>query len=451
MSTTRIDKLELQNFRLFRELSITFHPELTVLVAPNGGGKTAILDALAAALHKFVAALTTSKRDGRLGYDDVRRVIGPERTMELVLPTHLIAKGIISDRLVEWTRRITGIDHEAVQRASRAKKLFGIASSLHHHVIEYSERKRPDAPTLPVFGYYSTGRLWNLQQRKERAPLSRFSGYTDCLSSASNYWFFSDWFGRFAREAQSEIDSAYPSPHNPHERLAAVRNAVSLLLEPTGWKRLEWRFAEDVLIAVHPQDGELPVRSLSDGIRNMIGMVGDLAHRCVRLNPQFGADACKMSPGIVLIDEVDMHLHPEWQQLVVGQLRKAFPRIQFIVTTHSPQVLSTVDKQSIRIVRMHDYVATVEVPKFQTRGVESADVLTFIMGVHPVPQVEEARLLSEYRALIEDHKADTPEALEMRQRLIAHFGNQHPIMIDCDRLIRFQNFKRGRLAAKQEG
>jgi predicted ATP-binding protein involved in virulence len=135
----------------------------------------------------------------------------------------------------------------------------------------------------------------------------------------------------------------------------------------------------------------------------------------------------------------------------LGSLREAFPKIQFIVTTHSPQVLSTVDKESIRILRMRDGIATVETPKFQTRGVESADVLAFIMGVHPVPQVEEARLLSEYRARIEEYKADTPEALEMRRRLIEHFGDQHPIMIDCDRLIRFQNFKRGRLATKQEG
>lgn len=449
--TTRIDKLDLQNFRLFRELSMTFHPELTVLVAPNGGGKTAILDALAIALHKFVAALTTSKRDGRLRYDDVRRIIGPERTMERVLPTSVDARGFVCGNAVDWARRITDIDHEVIRRVSRSQALLDIAESLHRHVIEYSERKRSDAPTLPVFCYYGTGRLWNLRPRKEREPLSRFSGYSKCLSPTSNYWHFSEWFGRFSREAQSEAESHQSSPHMPRLRLSAVRHAVGKLLAPTGWRELRWDFAENVLVALHPEHGRLPVRFLSDGIRNMVGMVGDLAHRCVRLNPQLGANATNVTPGIVLIDEVDMHLHPEWQQLVIGQLRNVFPQIQFIVTTHSPQVLSTVDKESIRILCMRDGAATVETPKFQTRGVESADVLAFIMGVHPVPQVEEARLLSEYRAKIEESKADTPEALEMRRRLIEHFGEQHPIMIDCDRLLRFHNFKRNRIATKQEG
>lgn len=415
--TTRIDKLELKNYRSFADLSITFHPELTVLVAPNGGGKTAILDALAAALHKFVAALTTSKRDGRLGYDDVRRVVGPERTMEHVLPTHVMARGVISDRLVEWTRRITSIDDEAVHRASRARELLRMAASLHAHVIEYSERKRPDAPMLPIFCYYGTGRLWNLHPRIQREPLSRFSGYADCLSSASSYWFFSDWFGRFSREAQGEIDSGYASPHNPRVRLEAVRTAVSQLLEPTGWQRLEWRFAEDVLVAMHPQHGTLPVRSLSDGIRNMIGMVGDLAHRCVRLNPHLGSEAAKSTPGIVLIDEVDMHLHPTWQQTILASLREAFPNIQFIVTTHSAPVLTTVPAECIRVLWTDDEGTHAEPPQTSPLARPAGDALAMVLGTDPRPPLPLNADLHRLEMLIRDGLETNDEARQIRAKL----------------------------------
>jgi predicted ATP-binding protein involved in virulence len=186
---------------------------------------------------------------------------------------------------------------------------------------------------------------------------------------------------------------------------------------------------------------------LSDGVRNMIALVADLAHRCVRLNPHFGEAAARLTPGILLIDEVDMHLHPRWQQLVVELLQKAFPAMQMVLSTHSPHVLSTVDVTSIRVIRLRDGQGVIETPTFQTRGVESADVLASIMGVDPVPQVEQAVWLSSYRARIEDGDVDTTEAISLRAKLVDHFGLEHPLMLECDRLIRFQAFKRDRTRA----
>ena len=93
----------------------------------------------------------------------------------------------------------------------------------------------------------------------------------------------------------------------------------------------------------HPEYGRLPLSSLSDGVRNMIALIADIAHRCARLNPHLSEEAARQTPGVLLIDEVDMHLHPRWQQLVVDLLRKAFPSLQIILSTHSPHVLSTVE------------------------------------------------------------------------------------------------------------
>jgi predicted ATP-binding protein involved in virulence len=112
-----------------------------------------------------------------------------------------------------------------------------------------------------------------------------------------------------------------------------------------------------------------------------------------------------------------------------------------IVSTHSPHVLSTVDKESIRVIRLQDGQGLIETPGLQTRGVESADILASIMSVDPIPHVEEAQWLSNYRALIQQHLFETTEAKALRTQLEEHFGSEHPVIVECDRMIRLERFK----------
>jgi predicted ATP-binding protein involved in virulence len=126
----------------------------------------------------------------------------------------------------------------------------------------------------------------------------------------------------------------------------------------------------------------------------------------------------------------------------VDLLRKVFPEMQMVVSTHSPHVLSTVDVDSIRIIRMREGAVVLDTPTFQTRGVESADVLAAIMGVHPVPQVPEAQWLSDYRALVQTGHDDTSDGRQLWGRLLAHFGADHPVILELATLRRLQEFKR---------
>ena len=249
----------------------------------------------------------------------------------------------------------------------------------------------------------------------------------------------SAWYEHRAKELASPI---YKESLGANVALlTAVREATRTVLAPTGWSELDWDVDLRSLVANHPQAGRLPLSFLSDGVRTMLALVADVARRCASLNPHLSGDAARETPGVLLIDEVDMHLHPRWQQVVVGLLREAFPSLQMLLTTHSPHVLSTVDRQSIRVLRTIDSGTVVDTPHLQTRGVMSADVLASIMGVDPVPQIEEASWLSQYRALIEDGDFDGADARELRQKLVAHFGETHPLIADCDRLIRFQAFR----------
>jgi predicted ATP-binding protein involved in virulence len=107
------------------------------------------------------------------------------------------------------------------------------------------------------------------------------------------------------------------------------------------WDTVVYDVAGDELLGVFADGRRLPFRLLSDGVRNMLALVADVARRAATLNPHLGADAARKTPGVVLIDEVDLHLHPRWQRRVLDDLRRTFPLVQFVATTHSPFIVQS--------------------------------------------------------------------------------------------------------------
>ncbi|MBF0471843.1 MAG: AAA family ATPase, partial [Gammaproteobacteria bacterium] len=202
--------------------------------------------------------------------------------------------------------------------------------------------------------------------------------------------------------------------------------------------------------------GKLPVSLLSDGVRAMVSLTADLAWRCAKLNPHLRAEAANKTEGIVLIDEVDMHLHPAWQQRVIASLQSAFPKIQFIVTTHSPQVISTVAKESIRLIKSRFNEETqkiesyIQTPTFQSLGVASSDNLAELQDVDPVPDVEPARWLTQYKRLIIQNQLESEDGKKLKEQLVNHFGPNHPQWLECERLIRLQAMK-SKLPKRNDG
>ena len=458
MDTLRLDRLELTNFRCFAKCDVKLHPTLTVFVAENGQGKTAILDALALALGPVVDELSSTRQWSGIGVGDIRQCRAKHGRMEPSVPTELSAHGMFDGKRLQWGVRRKTAGPRGRTTTKELKGLRSAVSSLGSRLSDYANHVREMAPPLPLIAYYGTGRLWAEQRltegrrRRDESPLGRLSGYQDCLSSSSSFKSFAAWYGDMAGAAKSPTMVAVDPSEHPVRLLAAVRDAAHTVLEPTGWTDLDWDFPEAVssrqqvgsggLVVEHREHGRLPLSLLSDGVRNMIALVADVAHRCARLNPQFGGDAAQRTPGVLLVDEVDMHLHPGWQQEAIGLIREAFPRLQIIATTHSPQVLSSVDHDSIRVVSVVDGVGELSEPLHQTRGVESADVLARVMRVHAVPRVEEARWLSEYRKLVQFGQDRSDEAATLWDRLVRHFGEDHPVMQEASTLRRLQEFKR---------
>jgi predicted ATP-binding protein involved in virulence len=276
----------------------------------------------------------------------------------------------------------------------------------------------------------------------------------NCLDPASSFKHFKEWFV-WASEVQVESAFRYVFNKQGNETeqqatdapVQVVRIAIDQLLRPTGWHSLSYsQRYEKSLILDHRVLGTMKVDALSDGIRSILAMVGDIAYRCIKLNPHLGVEAARQTNGVVLIDEIEMHLHPGWQQMVLGQLQQAFPNVQFIVTTHSPQVLTSVDASCIRKLRQvqneqGQSEIIVEHIFQQTKGVASSDLLAEIMGVDPIPDLPEVRDLSAYHALIQQNQHQSSDGLRLRSAIEQHFGAEHPVIRECERMIRLQAFK----------
>ena len=438
----KIKDLQLRNFRRFEQFSVDFHSELTVIVARNGRGKTSVLDGISMALGTFVGAFDRGKARG-IEKSDARLVrMGNSFESAAQYPVYLEA--IFDMPLMKIARELTGPKNKTTVKLASEITRYG-------EELQASIRKAEDVP-LPIVAYYGAGRLWKVHKNMERKQVvsaDRTMGYEDCLSPSSNFVQCQQWMAKATLARQQEIEM--PAAERPlvsmADRIGAIQRAVDIVLENEGWSRFSYSFAHEELVMFNSDAGFMPVSMLSDGVRAMVSLVADIAFRCVRLNGYMGRDAVKQTCGIVLIDEVDIHLHPAWQQQVIGTLRKAFPHIQFVVTTHSPQVLTSVENDSIRIIE-NEYrdgsgtmITISNSVDVQTKGVASSDLLSQVMDVDPVPPLPIVEELRVYQDLIQQNYYDTSEALELRDRLISHYGEKHFVILECDRLIRLAKYR----------
>lgn len=457
-----LKQLIIDNYRCFQSLRIDFHPELTVLIAPNGSGKTTVLDAARVALWPFVKGFDLGSQTGKsapIQISDVRLSPQPDGNMEPQLPSRIEATGTWEINTPERTwiqsreRMKPGTNTLA---DAKTKQLTAFANQLEQQV-----RSAQSATTLPLVSYLGTSRLWFEGRFTSIAKdvalntndYSRTSGYLDCLAYASSFKAFTAWYGWIFRSYREEqiraLEQNLPLSETG-QRFATIidviTQAVDLLVrEATGWQGLEYKASQhQQLVMRHERFGSMPVDMLSDGLRNAIAMVADLAFRAYKLNPHLGADAARQTPGIALIDEVDMFLHPSWQQTIAGALRKAFPKLQFIVSTHSPQVLSTVKRENIRVIGPDARGQVIAAPPLaMTYGEPSGDVLQSVMMVDPQPPVSEKVDLQRLTELVDQGEYQSADAIQLRRKLISELGEQHPQLQRLQRSIQRQEALKG--------
>lgn len=455
----RVNTIRLQNFRCFKELNVDLHTQLTVLVAPNGQGKSSVLDALRIALWPFVSAFDvvpgTMVNTG-IEVDDVRLVRNDrKKTMEPSLPTRIEVKLETGSKKINSARQRDKVSRGSRTSSREAKELeqFGKGLQLEMRLnTEYDTEDNAEV-ILPCIAFYGTGRLWRQRKLtvKKQASSSFFSrtyAYVGCLDSGSDYKYFTEWFFYlFAADFEQKtktmekqgFEGLADQEFTYSELMRCIREAVDLVMRAQGWHSLRYSAGLKALVMSHDDLGDLKVDQLSDGLKSTVAMVADIAYRCVRLNIHLGQAAAQKTPGIIIIDEVDMHLHPSWQQTILQSLCEAFPRIQFVVTTHSPQVLSTVRRENIRIIQSGQAAElTAEKPLAKTYGEPSGDVLHSVMSVDPLPPIAEKKDLQKLTELVDSGLYESEDAIKLMQMLTQNLGEQNPQLQRLQRSIQRQ-------------
>ena len=445
-----VSKIRMRNFRCYTDFTMNFSPGVTVIVAENGKGKTAILDGLAITMAPYLAAFPGIKTRN-FQPNDVRMVMDAPaaqdglqiRRMKCLLPVVLETEVKADDgKAYSWKRELKTVKGKTSSVSAKFVSDYG------KKVAEALNQPGDQEIILPVLGYYGTSRMWNdstLLKRK-KVDLARSSGYIECLEPSGSYNTFAQWF-RYATESALEYDRIIAEKNlktkNPYRViLNAINKAIITCIQSMGWTDLKYSFAAQNLLICHPEMGELPLEAMSDGARSVISMAADIAYRMARLNPDMGEDVTLKTSGVVLIDEVDMHLHPSWQQTVVSDLVKAFPKVQFIVTTHSPQVLTSVPAECIRILHWDNDLVDIEEPTFSL-GAESSQLLRDIQHVESRPaSLPIVKTLQRYLQLVNEDKWDSEEALALRKILDQWSQGREPALLRADMDIRVRNFRR---------
>ena len=337
----RIDKLIVENFKSFVKEEFNLNPSFTVFIGDNATGKTSVLNALSVSLGSFLLGIEgVASRPINPQEVRVKTINGQPKPQK---PSKIRAHWNLTDedrsvweykeseKNVVWSRAI-----EKIQTNSKYARPVSILAA------RLLKKSRTESGVIfPLLAYYGTGRLWasheklSYQKQEEGVKMA----YTNALSAKASPKEFLEWF-----KTQENSITKFQRPLEI-SHFNAMKTAIMSLIPEGRWQEMAFDHkANDLTGRFKNDDGEwetLNFSQLSDGFRCMIAMAGDMIFRGIQLNPHLGELVVHDTPGVVLVDELDMHLHPNWQRRVVADLKRVFPKIQFVATTHSPFVVQS--------------------------------------------------------------------------------------------------------------
>jgi predicted ATP-binding protein involved in virulence len=357
-----IKRVTLNNIGPFDTLEISIAPtennlsNITVFVGNNGAGKTSVLQALATSVSWFVARLRTEKGNGNIIPEDA--ILNSANTAKVeieVCDSFEFSSQPHQDNLnnqFKWSITKT--------RKGRKAKFISDLQDCTRLANHYRNLLSDDAQaSLPLIAFYPTERVVLDIPLKIRAKHTflQLDGYDNALSQGVDFRRFFEWFReREDTENESGIPEDWLNQLKPiigndqdvwqrlnelnasakDRQLTAVRTAISQFMPHMD--NLRVRRKPRLHMAIDKNGETLNVAQLSQGEKSLMALVGDIARRLAMLNPSLENPLA--GDGIILIDEVDLHLHPSWQRSLCDRLIETFPNCQFVLTTHSPLVIS---------------------------------------------------------------------------------------------------------------
>lgn len=423
----KLKKVIFKNYRCFEDLEIELDPRLTVIVGDNGAGKSAILDGIAAVLSKSFNYLSTSNQrfqnQGRGIRDiDIRKLSQDNSPISQYADfAYLRAEAFWNEGDMKW-------DTWAKSKSSVQKpdELYGereLKEYLVSVIDSYSYQDIETRKETPVFAYYDAERA--VRENIERLRGSKNIDYSYPTTALINALTINqdkdslretlEWFDK---EEARELRQMREDKATGDSPLKYVRLAISEILG-AGYSNPRFNDKHKFVLTkqVDNQILDLSVLQLSQGYQSMLTLAMDFSRRLSIANSHLRAPLD--APAIMLIDEIDLHLHPSWQQRVIEDLMRTFKNTQFIITTHSPQVLSTVKGSSLRILEKGE----VKLSNINPYGEMNSTVMHTIQNVNPRPYIPERTGLERLDEMVQAGYLDEEEVLF--SELKAKFGDEH--------------------------
>ena len=433
----KIKHLNIKSFRGIGDLTIEFDArQPTVFIGVNGVGKSSILDCLTILLSWLFARIENSPENQSMR--DLRR--GRIRSEGRFFSKDDIKNGW-EETKAEITFSIDGIDEDIngflkkdrkVSRRIIGKSKINEQPQIELIADEIRSKWEADSKfDIPLAVYYPVNRsLLDVPlEIEDNSSFQQVDAYEGALSGIQiNFDRFFQWF-RIIEDAENE--ERRDNIEYRDRQLEAVRNAISSILG-NDFKDLRVRRKDGLRMTVKKGDEELIVEQLSDGEKSLLALAGDLARRLAIAKPSL-PDPLQGS-AVVLIDEIEQHLHPAWQRKVIPSLTKTFPNCQFIITTHSPQVISKVQPDSIYILAKEGDNIVTKRPSYSF-GRDSNRILEDLMGVDERPSEIKEQLLELFRFIDAGH---LEKARKLREELADKIGADEPKFVKADILIRPQ-------------
>jgi len=385
-----------------------FHDRLTLVVGENGSGKTSLLEGLSVALGGWLFGFDgLESQDRRNIIKADRRVIiaSANNALREQIPIEVKCVAVLqTGESISWSRGLTSLNGRTT--TSGLSQVRKVSEAYNKEIYSGDDV----SVILPMVGYYSAARLWNEPIHRERSikrDKIRLVGYSRAIS-----------FSNSIKNAMNYIDRLSYLAHGGEDqeslaKLNAITSAIKTSLESVESNVDVFYNRRIAEFCVKKSTGEIrPYSLLSDGYRGVTSLIIDICRRIMMLNPQLGVTAIKETSGVVLIDEIDLHLHPRWQQKVLDDLLRVFPKLQFIATTHAPSVIQSVKPENLMILDGE----SAYYPSCGVYGRDVNSILADIMDAKIRPEAIEQRFLVIYDHISAgDISAATRELTELEK------------------------------------
>ena len=330
----KLKNIKISNYRCFKEAEIDFDDHITLVVGKNGAGKTTILDAVAVSVSTFLLGIeggvsrSILKDDARYEFHDLNGTIDPQHQFPVSIES---IGNCLNQQNTKWIRSLNSESGKTTIKD--AGELTDLAKKAQNQIMTGDK-----SLVLPLISYYGTGRLY--AQKKEKRNLKSLTefkrqvGYVDCMAAESNEKLMLNWFQMQTLKSLQQqqktgildrpllLKTVEKAICRSFERISGARNASLIFDLDTHRLVLEFETADG-------NAQKFAMDEMSDGYKNTLSMIGDIAYRMVVLNPTLGDQVLEKTPGVVLIDEIDLHLHPQWQQTI-----NSVPREQIRILDH---------------------------------------------------------------------------------------------------------------------